>query len=135
MNITKVLILMIVPICVVLTGLSMANASVDPAVNMHKYQSGENIFMTYCAKCHGKKANGRGRMAPLYRRMNARQPSNFTVKFYQYRPEGYLKNVILQGGEANSLSKYMPPFAGELEGEKLDDVVYFIKNVSKFYYK
>jgi len=73
-------------------------------------------------------------MAPLYRKMEARQPSNFTARFYQIRPTEYLTKIVREGGESNNLSKYMPPFKEELSKRQIDDVVYFIKYVSQYYY-
>ena len=112
---------------------TQAVASSDEFVP-EKYQNGKQTFMRYCALCHGTKANGQGRMAPLYRRTNGRQPSNFTVRYYQSRPIEYLKAIIIDGGKAHGLSEHMPPFKSELSEQQLDDVVYFIKSISKFSY-
>ena len=112
---------------------SQVIASSDELVP-EKYQNGKQTFMQYCALCHGTKANGQGRMAPLYRRTNVKQPSNFTVRYYQTRPIEYLKAIIIDGGEVHGLSEHMPPFKSELSEQQLDDVVYFIKSISKFSY-
>jgi mono/diheme cytochrome c family protein len=106
---------------------NLISAGVDP----HKYEEGKKVFMTHCSRCHGTKADGRGRMAPLYRRMQGKRPSNFTVRFYQIRPIEYLKAVVRDGGSAHHLSELMPSFASELDETTLDHVVYFVQSVSK----
>lgn len=126
--------------CIILIGLfsisgfSGANTSeklMSAGVDPHKYEQGKKVFMTYCSRCHGAKADGRGHMAPLFRRMEAKRPSNFTVRFYQIRPKEYLKAVVRDGGAAHQLSEIMPSFASELDEATLDHVVYFVQSVSK----
>lgn len=100
--------------------------------DLEKYKMGKKVFSNYCSRCHGKNADGRGETIPMYLKMNARLPSNFKVRFYSIRPRQYLANIVRDGGQKHSLSKYMPPFGGELDKQQINDVVYFIQNVSLY---
>jgi len=97
-----------------------------------KYFTGKKIFSDYCSRCHGEKADGRGKAVPIYVKMQAARPSNFKVKFFSIRPKEYLMQIVRDGGERHSLSQYMPPFGGELNNDQINDVVYFIQNVSLY---
>lgn len=92
---------------------------------------GEKLFGTYCSRCHGKKADGEGRMVKrLYRKKGTQLPTDFTVPLYADRTDEYLRTIITEGGEAHSMSQYMPPFGQELSEKGVNDLVYFVKNVS-----
>lgn len=93
--------------------------------------AGKETFMAYCAKCHGKKADGDGRLAVLYRRLLEPKPSDFRVGYFEYRPAAYLRKIITDGGEAHSRSKYMPPFQGELSDEAIEQLILFIQETGK----
>jgi len=99
-----------------------------------KFERGKQLFDKYCSRCHGKKADGEGRMVKrLYRRIGTQLPSNFTLGVYSERPEDYLRKIIVDGGENNAMSKYMPPFGSELSEEDVDDLVYLIKQAPERY--
>lgn len=99
-----------------------------------QHERGEKLFTTYCARCHGKNADGEGRMVKrLYRKLKTQLPSNFTLGIYADRPAEYLHKIIRYGGENNAMSKYMPPFGEELSDENIDDLVHFIKKASEKY--
>ncbi|WP_455221425.1 c-type cytochrome [Kaarinaea lacus] len=95
-----------------------------------KYRQGAKIFADYCSRCHGVHADGRGRATPLYVKLKSAHPSNFQVRVYAERPKQYLVNIVRDGGKKHSLSEYMPPFGDELNEAQINDVVYFIQNVS-----
>lgn len=99
-----------------------------------QFERGEKLFATYCSRCHGKKADGEGRMVKrLYRRLKTQLPSNFTLGIYADRPAEYLHKIITNGGENHSMSKYMPPFGEELSAGEIDDLVHFIKKTPEKY--
>ena len=95
-----------------------------------QYQRGVKVFADYCSRCHGVHANGRGRATPLYVKLQSAHPSNFQLKVYAERPTQYLVSIVRDGGRKHSLSEYMPPFGDELTETQINDVVYFIQNVS-----
>lgn len=96
------------------------------------YQLGMKVFSDYCSRCHGEHADGRGKAAPLYIKLQQAHPSNFQLKFFSFRPKQYLINIVRDGGKKHSLSEYMPPFGGELSRSQIDNVVYFIQKVSVY---
>jgi mono/diheme cytochrome c family protein len=100
------------------------------AQNDRQYQLGMEVFSDYCSRCHGEHADGRGKAVPLYVNMKSALPSNFNVGVYSFRPKQYLAKIVRDGGKKHSLSEYMPPFGEELTNDQIDDVVYFIQNVS-----
>ena len=96
-----------------------------------QHDRGEKLFGKYCSRCHGKKADGEGRMVKrLYRKKGTQLPTDFTIPLYADRTDEYLRKIISEGGEAHSMSKYMPPFGEELSEKDVNDLVYFVKNVS-----
>jgi mono/diheme cytochrome c family protein len=95
-----------------------------------QYHRGVKIFADYCSRCHGVHADGRGRAMPLYVKLRSAHPSNFQLKVYALRPKQYLADIVRDGGEKHSLSGFMPPFGEELTETQINDVVYFIQNVS-----
>lgn len=114
-----------------LMGMSSVNADHRASsIGEKKYHEGKEIFSKYCARCHGKNADGRGPVAPLFIKLKTPRPSNFTIKFYSIRPVEYLAAIVRDGGEAHSLSKSMPPFGEELSPNQISDVIYYIKNIS-----
>ncbi len=106
-----------------------ASAQPEAAVDA-QYERGQKLFGTYCTRCHGKDADGEGRMViRLYRRMQTQLPSNFTLSTYTDRPGKYMRKIIIEGGENHSMSKYMPPFGQELSSESINDLIYFIHKI------
>ena len=97
-----------------------------------KFLTGKKIYSDYCSRCHGENADGRGKAVALYVKMRSARPSNFKVKFFSIRPKEYLMKIVRDGGEKHSLSEYMPPFGSELDNQQINDVVYFIQNVSLY---
>ena len=89
--------------------------------------------MHYCARCHGVKANGHGRVAALYIRLGRPRPSNFTAGIYSQRPEGYLRSIIVDGGASHGLSEFMPPFGDELSEPQINDILNFIRTTSRIH--
>lgn len=95
-------------------------------------ERGERLFDKYCTRCHGEKADGEGRMVKrLYRKKGTQLPTNFTIQLYADRTDEYLRTIITQGGEANDMSRYMPPFGEELSTQDVDDLVVFVKVVAE----
>ena len=112
-------------------GMTIADQHPFPG-NFKKYQMGKKVFSDYCARCHGENADGRGKAAPMYVKLRSARPSNFMIKIFSIRPKRYLTNIVRDGGRKHFLSEYMPPFGDELNNQQINDVVYFIQNVSLY---
>lgn len=81
---------------------------------------GAIVFKTYCALCHGYKADGNGRAARGY----DPRPANLVRSTAS---DDYKRRIIRQGGSALGRSPFMPPWGNELTDEQIDDVVYFLR--------
>jgi len=112
------------------TGICSASANSD--IDMSRYKRSHKLYKAYCARCHGKKADGRSRMASFYLNKNLPKPTNLTINLIANRPTEYISAVIKDGGEKHSLSKHMPPFGEELKPSQIDDLVYFIRISAKY---
>ena len=84
---------------------------------------GSIVFRTYCALCHGYKADGNGRAARNY---NPR-PANLTLSTVS---DEYRASIIRKGGAAVGRSQFMPPWGNELTEEQISDVVYYLNVIA-----
>lgn len=84
---------------------------------------GQQIFDTRCVLCHGKFAEGDGRMSKL---LKDPPPADLTAS---RMPEQYLKQIIEQGGEAMGRSKHMPPWGDQLSESEIDSVIVYLKSI------
>ncbi len=84
-------------------------------------------YKHYCSKCHGENADGRGRMARMYLRLQVVGPTNFRIGYFNDRPDAYLRKMITEGGEVNERSRYMPPFKDELTPQQIEHLIKLIK--------
>lgn len=84
---------------------------------------GSIVFRTYCALCHGYKADGNGRAARNY----SPRPANLTLST---ATDEYKALIIRKGGAAIGRSQFMPPWGNELTDEQIGDVVYYLGTVS-----
>lgn len=119
----------------ILAGCLVIFSSVAAAEDRYVFTDAElkttvDVYMNYCSKCHGPKADGQGRMRSLYLQNGSVSPSDFNNGVYRDRPESYLRKMIVEGGANNKRSEFMPPFEGELSGEQIDALVKLIKYVS-----
>lgn len=101
-------------------------------IDMKKYRRSHNVYLTYCSRCHGENADGRSKIAAYYRKISAPKPANFTIPLIKNRSNEYLESVIKEGGEARSLSRFMPPFGQELSEQQVKGLVYFIKKTAEY---
>jgi mono/diheme cytochrome c family protein len=110
--------------------IAMAGAD-NELVQDAQYGNGKHLFMRYCKKCHGKKADGEGRMTKkIYRKKQTQLPANFTLGIFIDRPDDYMRKIITEGGPKNDLSKYMPPFKDEISEKDVEDLIHFIRKTA-----
>lgn len=84
---------------------------------------GSIVFRTYCALCHGYKADGNGRAARNY----SPRPANLTAST---ATDAYRTLIIRKGGAAVGRSEFMPPWGNELTEEQIADVVYYLNVIA-----
>ncbi|MDQ7074307.1 MAG: c-type cytochrome [Gammaproteobacteria bacterium] len=86
-------------------------------------QLGQTLFAGRCTLCHGKKADGKGRMAKIIKNP---PPFNLTLS---RAPDAYLKNIISKGGQAMGRSSRMPPWGKDLNSTEIDSIILFLKSI------
>lgn len=86
-------------------------------------------YQKYYALCHGKRGEGNGKSAPLYRRMHAELPSDFTLGFFRARPLPYLISMIKRGGKANNRGRFMPLYGDELNDKEIEKLARVIQGI------
>lgn len=84
-------------------------------------ESGELLFNTFCAVCHGKDGKGVGTMGESY----PLQPPNLTRDDLHTRPDGYFFMVISKG------KALMPGYAHAIEPDERWKMVNHIRNLQK----
>lgn len=115
-----------------LVSLAVTSVSADDepkGVDYYKDVRGAIVFKTYCALCHGTKADGNGRAARNYEP----RPANLTRSSVS---DEYKEAIIRGGGVAVGRSRFMPPWGQELTDEQVRDVIYYlsvinVRNVGK----
>jgi mono/diheme cytochrome c family protein len=93
-------------------------------------QTGEQIFKSACAACHG--ADGRGTPQQIAGFTKPRTFPDFT-QCDQTTPEASTawKDVILHGGPTRGFSDIMPSFSEALTSEQIDDVIAYLRSLCR----
>jgi len=91
--------------------------------NIPSLKIGASRYNALCKKCHGKTGKGDGKMAKIIKDPPI---TDFTEQNLSTRA---MRNVILQGGEAMSLSPKMPPWGDELSSTELESLIMYIKTL------
>ncbi|MFZ5594294.1 MAG: c-type cytochrome [Pseudomonadota bacterium] len=111
-------LLMIAMLGMVATGASATDDQADVKAAQSKPAiRGGIVFKTYCALCHGIRADGASKATKLY--------GNAALDIKPRSPEYYDK-IIRKGGPAVGKSPYMPPWEDELSNEQISDVVAYL---------
>ena len=94
--------------------------------------AGRLIFTGYCQVCHGPDGDGTGFNAFNLQNSFGVQPANFTDSAMMAAlPEETMIMAISRGGKAVGKSQYMPPWGGTLSSGEVENVVAYIKALSK----
>jgi cytochrome c oxidase cbb3-type subunit III len=87
---------------------------------------GAKLYKRYCSGCHG--ADGRGGAHTFMPHVQ-----NLTEKDYiELVPDGYLYQVIAEGGVAVGKSSMMPAWQSTLAGEDIKDVIAYIRSLPTY---
>lgn len=89
---------------------------------------GKELFVKYCASCHGETGKGDG---PLGARLNPK-PTDLTDKTLHFaHDDAYHFKVIKEGGAAVGKSQIMPPWGSTLKDDQIKDTIAYIKSLLK----
>jgi mono/diheme cytochrome c family protein len=91
-------------------------------------EAGKAKFQQFCATCHGPAGAGDGPASAALRP----PPRHLGDAEWQASVDDeHIKKVITQGGAAVGLSPMMTPWGHALKGEDLENVVAYIRSLSK----
>jgi len=95
-----------------------------------KAQTGEKVFKSACAACHG--SDGRGTAKEIAGFEKPRTFPDFTA-CDQTTPEPSTawKDVILHGGPSRGFSDIMPSFSDALTSDQIDDVIAYLRGLCR----
>lgn len=88
-------------------------------------EEGGKTFRQMCANCHGPTGKGDG---PTGGALNPKPKDLSDPAWQDSVSDERIVAVTQKGGAANGLSPMMPPF-GHIQGEKMDDIVAFIRSL------
>jgi len=104
---------------------SRAGAVTSPAPRA--LASGNHLYATHCAVCHGERGRGDGPSAAGF----ATKPSDLADgRLMNALPDTFLVNIILNGGPAEGLSPGMPPFGAYLGEAQARDVIAYLRSLA-----
>lgn len=118
----------------VLVLLSLLGASLFLANNLFALPDGpgKDLYMYYCAQCHGEKANGKG---PNATEDLPTEPKDFLdVKNLPVFSDKQIINTITEGGPAEQLSHVMPSWGNILTEGEIETLRGFLRQVCKCQY-
>lgn len=90
--------------------------------------NGKEVFAKICASCHGVAGKGDGVAAANLKP----KPRDLTHSGYMSAlKDNYLRDIITKGGKAMGKSPLMPPMGSALKPEDVDNVIAFIRTLSR----
>lgn len=87
-------------------------------------ERGRDLFLHYCAHCHGPAGRGDGLNA-YGMEVQPRDLLSDTVQ--KERSDEQLARVVTGGGPAGGFSRFMPPWGRVLDDERVADLVAFLQ--------
>jgi mono/diheme cytochrome c family protein len=88
---------------------------------------GQLIFKERCAGCHGDAGKGDGPVAAAL----VPRPANLAEPSAESKDDGFLFNVIKEGGPAVGRAKGMPPWKQALSDAEVMNVAAFVRSLAK----
>lgn len=111
--------------CVAWVGLSLGARPARAGADAVK--SGREIYVRYCATCHGATGRGDGASAVSF----ATKPADLTDgRLMNGLPDEFLYSVIMHGGPAEGLSPGMPPLSAYLGAAETREVIHYIRSIA-----
>jgi mono/diheme cytochrome c family protein len=114
---------LLISLLIAVPGTSSAAAAGDA-------RSGARLFVTNCARCHGKEAKGDG--PDLIKLQSAVSPVDWNDKeSNQELTDSFIVSMITKGGKANGKSRIMPAFGDKLNSQQVQDLLTFMRSLPK----
>lgn len=106
----------------------MKHIKKETEVHSYSYEETKSLYLESCARCHGPNGTGNGPDAKMFDVTIA----NFNSKeFKGNKSDQFLNKIIKEGGSANQLSPYMPPWQRVLSDNEIDDLVRYIRSLNQ----
>jgi mono/diheme cytochrome c family protein len=95
-----------------------------------KLQRGRQIFIEFCAMCHGEDGSGDGDFGVELKSKSGVSPANLTDRGNLQRlGRGGVRRVIAQGGAHTGRSNFMPSWGERLTPHQIDDVASYVYEI------
>ncbi|MEW6983614.1 PQQ-dependent sugar dehydrogenase [Colwelliaceae bacterium 6471] len=104
---------------------NIATITVDEVAHNYSEIETNSLFLEMCSRCHGLDGKGHGPDSKLFDISIA----DFSSSSYSRSQEG-IRKIITEGGVANQLSPYMPPWQAVLSDDEIKDLAIFIDNLN-----
>jgi mono/diheme cytochrome c family protein len=88
---------------------------------------GKNVYMTYCASCHGERGKGDGTAAMS---LPAKPADHTNGAVMNQLNDKFLYDIIARGGGAVGKSGFMPSWGGALNDSQIRDVIAYIRSLA-----
>jgi mono/diheme cytochrome c family protein len=88
---------------------------------------GKNLYVTYCAACHGDQGKGDGVAA---RSLPAKPADHTNAAVMSQLSDKYLTDIITKGGSAVNKSSFMPAWGSSLNPKQVSDLVAFLRSLA-----
>lgn len=99
-----------------------------PVLGQGNPAKGKDLYVKYCAGCHGPAGKGDGPAAATL----TPKPADFTNKAHMTGlKDQYLFDLIQKGGAALGKSPLIPPFGSTLKTSEIWDVIAYVKSLAK----
>jgi len=90
-------------------------------------KAGRELYVRYCATCHGESGRGDGASAASF----ASKPADLTDgHLMNALPNEFLHNIIMHGGPAEGLSPGMPPMSAYLGADQVRQVIAYVRSTA-----
>ena len=90
-------------------------------------KAGRELYVRYCATCHGDTGRGDGASAASF----ATKPADLTDgRLMNGLPDEFLFNVIMHGGPAEGLAPTMPPLSAYLSDGQTRQVIEYLRSIA-----
>jgi len=90
-------------------------------------KAGRELYVRYCATCHGESGRGDGASAASF----ASKPADLTDgRLMNALPSEFLHNIIMHGGPAEGLSPGMPPMSAFLGDDQARQVIAYVRSIA-----
>lgn len=97
-------------------------ASIDGDSN--RMTHGDQLFHTYCSRCHGVHADGQSPLADLL----PTRPANLRRSTLSRADK---ERMVRLGGGANGRSPIMPAWQGELSPAQIADILDYVQSIKE----